>query len=181
MRMGASRDDFMSAILRKEGDKGMSREEIESSINTLVVAGSETNATLMSALIYLLALHPTIQTTLLAELTATFLSPAHLSMSKLASLPYLNAVLEEGLRLYPPSAFNHSRIVPAGGAVICGQLVQGGTAVGVAMWAASRSKSNWTDAEKFIPERWIGEGLAGDDRKSMQLFLLGPRVCLGKR
>lgn len=144
-------------------------------------AGSETNATLLSGVLYTLAMRPEIARKLVAELDANFTSPRQLDMTKLAGLSYLNAVLEEGLRIYPPSAFNQARIVPAQGAVICGKLVPPGTAVGVATWAASRAESNWTRPNEFLPERWIGDGFSGDDRKSMQPFLLGPRVCLGKK
>ncbi len=180
------------------GDKAMTRPEIDSSFNILVVAGtffslhyldlitdkiigSETNATLLSGLLYTLGLHPDITRKLVVELDANFNSPQDLDMTKLANLTYLNAVLEEGLRIYPPSAFNQARVVPAQGGTICGKFVPPGTSVGVATWAASRAVSNWTRPEEFIPERWIGEGLPGDDRKSMQPFLLGPRGCLGKK
>lgn len=135
----------------------------------------------MSGVLYMLAMHPEIARKLVAELKANFASISQLNMTKLASLPYLNAVLEKTLRLYPLSAFNHSRIVPAQGAVICGKTVPPGTAVGVATWAASRSASNWTRPDEFIPERWIGEGFDGDDRRSSQPFILGPRGCLGKK
>lgn len=144
-------------------------------------AGSETNATLLSGVLYTLAMRPDVARKLVAELDAAFTTTKQLDMAKLARLPYLNAVLEEGLRIYPPSAFNQARIVPAQGAVICGEVVPGGTAVGVATWAASRAASNWTKPDEFVPERWLGEGFPGDDRRSMQPFILGPRVCLGKK
>jgi cytochrome P450 len=146
-----------------------------------VVAGSETIAALLSGVLYTLAMRPEILDKLVAELNANFESKRQLDMAKLASLPYLNAVLEEGLRIYSPSAFNHARIVPAQGAIICGHIVPPGTAVGVANWAASRAESSWTSPEEFIPERWMSDGLPGDDRRSAQPFLLGPRVCLGKK
>lgn len=126
-------------------------------------------------------MNPDIRTKLMEELTSNFDTQTPLDMTKLAELPYLNAVLEEGLRIYPPSAFNQARVVPAQGATICGKVVPSGTAVGVATWAASRSTLNWERPDEFLPERWIGDGFPGDDRKATQPFILGPRVCLGRK
>ena len=102
-------------------------------------------------------------------------------MATISRLPYLNAVLEESLRVYPPSAHGHSRIIPQGDATICGRVVPEGTSVGVATLAASLSERNWTEPLAFKPERWLGEEWAGDDYKSWQPFLVGPRNCLGKK
>ena len=102
-------------------------------------------------------------------------------MVSVQDLPYLNAVLEESLRVYPPSAFAQARTVPPGGAIICGNALPGGTSVGVATLAASLSKENWTDPYTFKPERWLDGGWDGDDNKAMQPFLVGPRNCLGRK
>ncbi len=101
-------------------------------------------------------------------------------MATVSSLRYLNAVLAESLRICPPSAHGHPRIVPRGGANICGRVVPEGTSVGVATLAASLSESNWTEPLAFKPERWLGGKWAGDDFKATQPFLVGPRSCLGK-
>lgn len=126
-------------------------------------------------------MHPYVQEKLVTELRSTFASRREVNMAALSNLPYLNAVLEECLRIYPPSAFNQARVVPAEGAVVCGRFVPPGIAVGVATWAASKSKRNWSEPDKFKPERWLGDSLPGDDRRSMQPFILGPRNCLGKK
>ena len=118
---------------------------------------------------------------LLSELRSTFSSPSEVTMAGLQDLPYLNAVLQESLRIYPPSAFAQARIVPPEGAIICGKAIPGGTSVGVASLAASLSESNWTEPNAFKPERWIGDQWEGDDRKAMEPFLLGPRNCVGKK
>lgn len=145
------------------------------------VIGSETNATLLSGALYNLAKHPVVLERLLAEIKKVSLDGKTVNMTDVHSLPYLNAVLEECLRIYPPSAFNQARVVPKEGAIICGIPVPAGTAVGVATYAASLSEKNWTDAATFLPERWLGDQLPGDDRKAMQPFLVGPRNCLGKK
>ena len=140
-----------------------------------------TTATLLNAaFFYLLTIDSTLQT-LLAELHAAFPSRTGVTMATVSTLPYLNAVLEESLRLYPPSAHSHARVVPRGGATICGTAVPEGTTVGVATLAANMSESHWKEPLAFNPERWLGEGWAGDDFKAFQSFLVGPRNCLGKK
>jgi aspirochlorine biosynthesis cytochrome P450 monooxygenase len=118
---------------------------------------------------------------LMNELITTFPMREGIDMATVQYLPYLNAVLEESLRVYPPSAFNQARVVPNGGAIICGEVVPGGTAVAVGTLAAFTSKRNWVDPEQFIPERWLGEGFVGDDRRVLQPFITGPRNCIGKK
>ena len=96
-------------------------------------------------------------------------------------------MLEESLRVYPPSAFAQARVVPPEGAVVCGEALLPGTSVGVATLAAATSARNWACAGEFRPERWLdgdGEGKGeweGDDRKAMQPFLVGPRNCIGRK
>jgi cytochrome P450 len=94
--------------------------------------GSETNATLLDGAIYNLAMHSQVRKKLVAELLTTYKSRNEVNMTTLAILPYSNAVLEERLRSYPPSAFNQAKIVPKEGTVICGLYVPPGIAVGVA-------------------------------------------------
>lgn len=56
------------------------------------------------------------------------------------------------------------------------------TGVGVPMWASFRSERNFRDADKFVPERWLGEPeYAHDARDVMQPFSIGPRNCIGKK
>ena len=83
-------------------------------------------------------------------------------------------MLEESLRIYPPSAFAQARVVPPEGAVVCGEALPPGTSVGVATLAAATSSRNWRVAGEFRPERWLdGEEWEADDRKAMQPFLVG--------
>ena len=177
----------------------MTVQEIESSINVLMVAGkrsldpvrqsrliesnagSETSATFLSGALYNLLTHPPTLDLLLAELRSAFSSRSSVTMAAVHDLPYLNAVLEESLRVYPPVAFAQARIVPRQGAIICGEAIPGGTSVGVPSLAASLSEANWMEPHAFKPERWLGDEWVGDDRKATQPFLVGPRSCLGKK
>lgn len=115
------------------------------------------------------------------ELISTFPTRQGVNMASVQDLTYLNAVLEESLRVYPPSAFNQARVVPRGGAIICNEYIPEGTAVAVGTLAAFTYPKNWEKPEQFIPERWLGEEWPGDDRRVLQPFLTGPRNCIGKK
>ena len=138
-------------------------------------------ATLLNGALFHLLMNDSTLQILLAELHSAFPSRTGVTMAAVNTLPYLNAVLEESLRVYPPSAHSHARIVPRGGATICGMVVPEGTSVGVATLAAHLSESNWKEPLAFKPERWLGEQGAGDDFKAFQPFLVGPRNCIGKK
>lgn len=84
----------------------------------LIVAGSETTATLLSGVTYLLLKNPDTLKRLVVEIRATFKSDADTNIVSVQQLPYLRACLDEGLRLYPPVPIGMPRVVPEGGAWI---------------------------------------------------------------
>ena len=63
-----------------------------------------------------------------------------------------------------------------------GQHVAGGMCVGMPMYAAFRSSSNWRSPDRFVPERWTGDpAYESDKRGALQPFSYGPRNCLGRQ
>lgn len=82
-----------------------------------------------------------------------------MDFDNLASLPYLNAVINEGLRLGTPLS-GLSRVVPASGMVIDGEFIPGDTIVSVPAFTQQLDPDNfYPEPEKFIPERWMSGGL----------------------
>lgn len=121
------RPDFMSYILKhNKGRSGLSIAEIEANAATFVLAGSETTSALLSACTYYLLKNPTTYTRLVNEIRRAFGRQSDIKLSSIATLPYLNAVLDESMRIYPPIPTMLPRIVPAGGAMINGQFVPEG-------------------------------------------------------
>ena len=117
--------DFMSYVLRYNDEKGMSRAEIQATFNLFMIAGSETTATLLSGCIYLLQKNPHAREKLEAEIRDKFLDEKEITMLTVSHLKYLDAVIEESLRCYPPVPIALNRMTPPEGAKICGYWVPG--------------------------------------------------------
>lgn len=94
-----------------------------------MLAGTETTATLLSGLTFMLLKHPDRLRRLTDEVRSSFPSEGDMSMSSLSRLGYLRACIEEGLRLYPPVAIGPPRTVPQGGATVCGRWVLEGVSL----------------------------------------------------
>ncbi|GFF37463.1 toxin biosynthesis cytochrome P450 monooxygenase, putative [Aspergillus udagawae] len=183
-----NRPDFISYILRHKDDENrMSRQEIDANAATLVLAGSETTAALLSGCTFYLLKNPHVYRRLVTEIRSRFQDPLEIRLSSIATLPYLNAVLEESLRIYPPIPAMLPRLVPEEGAMINGEYVPGGTSVSISLWSTFHSSANFHNPDSFIPERWLAspeEGINGrfamDRKEAFQPFSYGPRNCLGQ-
>lgn len=110
----SGRKDFMSYMLRKtrDGEIGMSEDEILETSPTLVLAGSETTASALSGFWFYLAKHPRVYAQLAKEIRAAFDSEEEITMQKASNIEYLQACVNEILRIYPPAAETPSRVSP---------------------------------------------------------------------
>ncbi|KAF1985411.1 cytochrome P450 monooxygenase-like protein [Aulographum hederae CBS 113979] len=177
------RKDFITYIMRHNDERGVSREEIYSTTGTVVIGGSETSATLLSGALYHLLQNPEIFSKLKDEVRSAFSSAGDFSLQSTGQLPYLRAVIEEALRIYPPVPTLLPRITAPEGNTISGYFVPGNTTVGVHQWSTYQSTRNFANPEKFVPERWLETHpaeYASDNKAACQPFSVGPRNCIGK-
>lgn len=73
-------------------------------------------------------------------------------------LPYLDACINEGVRMHPPFCLPLERVVPQGGITICGRDIPAGTIVGCNPYVTNRHKPTFgEDADAWRPERWLGD------------------------
>ncbi|KFY92053.1 hypothetical protein V500_04337 [Pseudogymnoascus sp. VKM F-4518 (FW-2643)] len=181
LEQGTGRPDFMSHILRHNDEKGMKVPEIIVNSALLIVAGSETTATLLSGATYHLLKNPRVMEKLQREIRGAFKEEKDIDIAGVNGLEYLLAVLDEAMRMYPPVPTGLPRRVPGDGDVINDRWVPGGTAVSVNQWSTYRSEANFREPNSFIPERFLDDPrFASDNKQALQPFSVGPRNCVGR-
>jgi cytochrome P450 len=117
------------------------------------------------------------------EIRSSFASAKDMKFLDLQELVYMNACIDEALRIFPPVPTGLTRTVPKGGDTVADVFIPGGTTVSVYSWAATHSPHNFIKPDDFIPERWLPENqhiYGGDAKDASQAFSLGPRGCIGK-
>lgn len=141
---------------------GLTHAQLYSTTSQIIIGGSETTSTILSATLYLLLSHPSTLSTLQQELHALFPSSSSINIQNInrltaeGELKYLHAVIQEGMRLYAPTPGNLTRVTPTEGIQVGEKwFVPGDTLVGVNLHAAARYEHNFHDAAAFIPERWL--------------------------
>lgn len=178
------RPDFFNFIIQnQEKEKqALTRAEMDSNAVVFLVAGSETTATTLSGVTYLLLKHPETYNKLVHEIRSTFKSLEEIKVDEVNKLGYLMAVLQEGLRYYPAVPTGFPRVVPPGGGEISGHFIPEGTSVYISQYHSNHSPRNFKDPDAFVPERWMGdERYKDDNRETVNPFSFGPRNCLGKK
>lgn len=147
----------------------------------LILAGSETSATLLSGAVYYLLKNPEWLAKLQEELRIAFTKETEITFTSTSQLKIMNAIIQETFRLYPPVAGALPRVTPKGGALVSGIFIPGETTIGIPQYPASRSTRSFTDPDKYAPERFLGdEKYAADKRQVIQPFSVGPRNCIGQ-
>ncbi|KAL4925988.1 cytochrome P450 [Aspergillus undulatus] len=190
-RTGGQGEDLMSIMMRSGGWEA---EELVEQLLTIIAAGHETSASAFTWTCYLLAQHATAQDRLRAELRTVIPplltqtpapNPETLSTT-LESLVYLNATINETLRLIPPVPL--IRRVSKHPTTILNHSIPANTHVLISPYAINRSPELWgPDAEQFKPERWIDPETARVNNHGGAVssyanltFSHGQRSCIGQ-
>lgn len=112
------------------------------------------------------------------ELKAAIPDPSHPpSLPELERLPYLSAVVQEGLRLCDPVTHRIGRQFPDKTFNYHGYVIPAGTTVGMTPFLTHRDERIYPEPRVFRPERWLVDG------KRLERYLIpfnrGTRSCLG--
>ncbi|CAI7663698.1 unnamed protein product [Penicillium bialowiezense] len=151
--------------------------------NTLIVilSGIETLPDYIGSVLYYTLESPEYFARLRKEIRTAFIAPEEISAEAVQNLKFLKACMNESLRMAPPFVGTLPRQVPACGANICGQFVQGGTTVGIHNWSITHTGRFWKNPETFCPDRWMDDPKYKDDmREAFHPFGVGPRTCVAR-
>lgn len=185
------RFDLLEGLLKQREKGSMDMDKLSANASLIVAAGSETTASLLTGVTYLLLTHPEAMQKLKHEVRSTFASKQEITLTSVNQLSYMLACLNEGLRAFPPAASNLPREVHEGGETIAGGYVPEKTIVECQMYAMNYSSAHWKDANAFKPERFLhkydtqgnyeeSSDPNDDCFEALQPFNVGPRNCIGR-
>lgn len=142
-----------------------------------LAAGIDTTGDALCFLMHQLSLPESsqVQDQLIAELSVN-------EYKALDELPYLEAVIKEGLRCFPPIPMSQPRYVPPGGRIIDGYFIPAGTIVSCQAWSVHQlNKEVFIQGDQFLPERWLDPQTISKMNKLFFSFSAGGRGCTGKQ
>jgi cytochrome P450 len=173
------RGDLLSMLLaaRDEDGRRMTDQQVRDEAMTLLLAGQETTAQMLSWTWYLLSQHAEVEAKLFAEWSSVLEGRAP-TMADLPRLAYTEKVVSESLRLYPP-AYRFGREA-LGDCELGGYRVPAGTTVLFSQWLLHRDARYYDCPEKFNPDRWATGLRQKLPKFSYCPFGGGPRGCIGQ-
>ena len=154
-------DTYQSRLLAA----GISPAETIAQCKAVMFAGTDSTATKLATIIFHLVQNPNVRDRLRGEARALGADPS----TDPQTLPYLRAVIREGLRLGMANPARFTRIVPPSGLHVGGNYLPAGTNVGLAPYVLHHNPELFPEPFAFRPERWMDDE-KGTDRK------LDPRV-----
>jgi cytochrome P450 len=175
------RSDILSLLVgaRGEGGEAFTDREIRDQVMTLMFAGHDTSTSTLTFMLHELARHPDVVVRLCEEQDRVLGAAAPSADQLEREMPYLEMVLDEVLRLYPPAWIGPRRAVRD--FEFGGYTVPRGAYVNYTSWASHRIPAVFPDPEAFIPERFTRERKAALPRGAYVPFGGGQRICIGKR
>ncbi|KAK2028153.1 cytochrome P450 [Colletotrichum zoysiae] len=176
--------DMLGSFIRY----GLTQQECEGESLFMFIAGSDTIAVVMRHTMLHILSSPIVYQKLKDEIRSAVregkVAGEIITNAESKSLPYLQAVIAEGLRIRPVVPGLLFKEVPAGGDTINGQHIPEGTSIGIALASILRSKRVFgEDVEVFRPERFLEatqEQLAEMQRSTELQFGSGRWMCAGK-
>jgi cytochrome P450 len=170
-------NDLLSRLIAARDEQGQPMPDglLADEAITMLLAGHETTALLLTFALMLLAQHPEVAQRVCSELTP--LCGKKPTPAELENLPYLDAVLRETLRLYPPAYAIGREALEDTQIGTC--TIPRGAQVWAFQWTVQRDPRFYPEPTEFRPERWLTGETAQLPRFAYFPFGGGPRICPG--
>ncbi|KAB5523792.1 hypothetical protein PHYPO_G00156490 [Pangasianodon hypophthalmus] len=163
----------------EETNRGLNDHEILSQSMVFIFAGYETSSRTLSFLFYNLASNPETLKKLQEEIDETFPNKAEVDYDTVMNMDYLDAALNESLRLYP-IAIRLERVCKKT-VEINGLTIPKDTVVLIPTYVLQRDPEYWTEPDAFKPERFTQENKENIEQYVYMPFGVGPRNCIGMK
>ncbi|RIB24220.1 cytochrome P450 [Gigaspora rosea] len=171
---GHSNGDLLELMLKacEDPDNQMlSDTELRCNLAIFMVAGHDTTAMALSSLLYLLAIHKDVQEKAREEVLRILGDNLTPSSEQHAELKYLNMVIRENLRLYPPAGGLTLRVLTED-LKLKNFLIPAGTPVSLFIYGIQHSPKFWKNPEEFLPERCLGNNFSLIEQRIVLCLLL---------
>lgn len=172
------KDPSILHFLLASGDD-VSSKQLRDDLMTLLIAGHETSAALLTWAFYLLSKEPSVMSKLQNEVDSV-LGDRFPTIEDMKKLKYTTRVINEALRLYPQPPVLIRRSLEND--VLGGYPIKRGEDIFISVWNLHRCPKHWEDADKFNPERWPLDGPNPNETNQNFSYLPfggGPRKCVG--
>lgn len=157
-----AKSNYQSRLL----SAGISRGETIAQCEAIIFAGADSTALMLATIMFHLVQNPAVRQRLRDEIRNQPGGGASPGLAGLQSLPYLRAVVKEGLRLGMANPTRYTRVVPAGGLRLDdGTYIPPGTVVGTAAYVLHHDPDVFPEPFAFRPERWLGKNGGEEGRK----------------
>ncbi|XP_030749698.1 probable cytochrome P450 4d14 [Sitophilus oryzae] len=172
---------FLDLLLKSNiNGRPLTKTELRDEVNTFMFEGHDTTSSAMSFCLYNLSTHPEVQAKVFEEQRLIFGDNVQMAVpthTQLGEMKYLESVIKETLRLYPPVPFVGRKLTKD--IEFNGSIYPKGLNIMLFTYGIQRSEKYYEEPEKFIPERF--EILNGRLPYSYVPFSAGPRNCIGQK
>ncbi|ESO89830.1 hypothetical protein LOTGIDRAFT_124462, partial [Lottia gigantea] len=182
----SDRIDFVSLAMKAKKDsekradgRVFNQQDLIGNLLVFMLAAYDTTSTTLSFVSYCLATHPDIQDKVLHEINQKLSKDEEPDHENIAKLTYLQQVIDETLRLFPPLV--RTIRYCAEDIDINGTFIAKGTEISFPVFAIQRDPDFWENPDKFDPERFSPDRKESMNPHAYMPFGMGPRVCIGQR
>ncbi|KAL2958664.1 hypothetical protein AAZX31_18G220400 [Glycine max] len=171
-------DPSILHFLLASGDD-VSSKQLRDDLMTMLIAGHETSAAVLTWTFYLLSKEPRVMSKLQEEVDSV-LGDQYPTIEDMKKLKYTTRVINESLRLYPQPPVLIRRSLEDD--VLGEYPIKRNEDIFISVWNLHRSPKLWDDADKFEPERWALDGPSPNETNQNFKYLPfggGPRKCVG--
>ncbi|XP_039437021.1 probable cytochrome P450 4d14 [Culex pipiens pallens] len=178
-----SKQALLDILLQANIDgKPLTNEEVREEVDTFMFAGHDTTASAITFILFSLAKHPDIQQKVYEEVRSVFgdSKDTPTTLTNLNDLKYLELVIKESLRMFPPVPFisrNTSKQVS-----LAGLTIPPNTNISIGIYNMHHNPNYFPDPERFVPERFEAErGAEKLNPYAYVPFSAGGRNCIGQK